>query len=278
MRFVVYSLTLLTLFITFGFLGLGYGFLRSELPDPGILRTHYPVVEYRAEQPANPKIRLTRSRPGGWVPLGSISNAAMGAVVVSEDWAFFQHHGYDSNQIREAVKESMEEGALGRGASTITQQVVRNVFLSKEKKLWRKVKELYLAVRLEDAVKKRKILEIYFNIAEWGPGIYGIGSAARYYFQKSPSELTAKEGAFLAMLLPSPIRYGQSFRSKNLTPFARATVDSILGKMVQAHFLTPEDKDREGGKPLSFENPSEKKVDSPSLPGENEEDRMLNGF
>lgn len=253
MRIIVYLLTLLTIVVSGLALWLGYSFLTTEFPHPKLLKTQYPLVIYRPEQPAVPLVKIVSSRPSGWVPLSAISKVAVGAVVVSEDWAFYQHKGYDPNQIREAVKESWEEGELVRGASTITQQVVRNVFLTKDKNLWRKIKELFLAVRLEDSVKKARILEIYLNIAEWGPGIYGLGPASRLYFNKAPSELTAKEGAFLAMLLPSPIRYGQSFRSKKLTAYARETVNSILGKMTQAHFITEEERDRELAQPLSFE-------------------------
>jgi monofunctional biosynthetic peptidoglycan transglycosylase len=255
MRIAVSLLTLLTITVSGCSLGLGYLFMSTEFPHPEVLRNQWPMVEYRPAQSSAPLVKLVRIRPPGWVSLGSISRVAIGAVVVSEDWAFYQHKGYDPNQIREAVKESIEEGSLGRGASTITQQVVRNVFLTKEKKLWRKVKELYLAVRLEESVRKSRILEVYFNIAEWGPGIYGIGRASRYYFNKTPAELTAKEGAFLAMLLPSPIRYGVSFRSKKLTDYAQETVESILRKMTQAHYLTEEERDREMALPLPFETP-----------------------
>jgi monofunctional biosynthetic peptidoglycan transglycosylase len=256
MRKVVFLLTFLTIVLSGCSMRLGYLFMSNEFPHPEILKTQFPVVEYRPAQHSAPLVKLARTRPAGWVSLGSISKVAVGAVVVSEDWAFYQHKGYDPNQIREAVKESIEEGSLGRGASTITQQVVRNVFLTKEKSVWRKIKELYLAVRLEETVKKARILEIYFNIAEWGPGIYGIGSASQYYFKKSPSELTAKEGAFLAMLLPSPIRYGQSFRKRTLTDYASETVESILDKMTQAHYLSEEERDRELATPLSFEIPA----------------------
>ena len=126
--------------------------------------------------------------------------------------------------------------------------------MDKDKNLWRKLKELVLAVQLEEVVGKRKILETYLNVAEWGEGIYGIKAAARHYFDKEPSELNAREGAFLAMLLPSPKRYSQSFRAKKLTDYARETVDSILTKMTQAHYITEEQRASEATAPLTFEN------------------------
>jgi monofunctional biosynthetic peptidoglycan transglycosylase len=229
-----------------------YQFVTSEFPDVSVVKTRYPVVRYQGKkQPAT--VTISKLRPSGWTSLGEVSKVAVGAIVVSEDWAFYQHKGYDANQIKEAIKEDWEEGRFARGASTITQQVVRNVFLDKDKNLWRKVKELILAVRIEESVGKRRILEIYLNIAEWGEGIFGIRQAARHYFGKDPSQLTAREGAFLAMLLPSPKRYSQSFRVRKLTAYARETVESILGKMTQARYLTEEERAAEMSAALSFE-------------------------
>jgi monofunctional biosynthetic peptidoglycan transglycosylase len=191
------------------------------------------------------------------VNLGEVSRSAVGAVIVSEDWAFYSHEGYDAKQIREAIKEDLEQGKFARGASTITQQVVKNVFLERDKNIWRKIKELYLAVQLEKSVGKKRILETYLNIAEWGEGVFGIRAAAQVYFQKHPSQLTAKEGAFLAMLLPSPKRYSQSFRAKQLTPYARRIIYSVLDKMTRAQYITSEEKSAELATPLSWEKLSE---------------------
>lgn len=220
--------------------------------DVRLLKNQFPVVVHQGRD-KDPLVRFQKSRPPGWVELSEISKAAVGAVVVSEDWAFYTHKGFDPNQIKEAIQEDLAEGKFARGASTITQQVVKNVFLSREKTLLRKAKELYLAVKLEEQVGKRRILETYFNIAEWGEGIYGIGGASSYYFNKPPSQLTAKEGAFLAMLLPSPIRYGQSYRAKELTSYARKTIASILRKMERAKYLTEEELAVELERSLSFE-------------------------
>ena len=182
-----------------------------------------------------------------------VSKIAVSAIVISEDDAFYQHNGYDFNQLVEAYKRDMEEHRFVRGGSTITQQVVKNVYLTGEKTLWRKVKELVLALRLEKQVGKRKILETYLNVAEFGEGLYGIGPASNYYFQKSPAELNAKEGAFLAMLLPSPKRYSISFRKRELSPFARSIIASILEKLHVTHRLTDEEFTSELARPLNFE-------------------------
>ena len=255
--FVLASLSV----ISAGVLAWGsYWFVRGEFPNVAVLRTQYPVVRYhpvvksagiKTQEP--PTVLLSQVRPPGWVGLGEVSRVAVGAVLVSEDWAFYQHKGYDANQIKEAIKEDWEEGRFARGASTITQQVVRNVFLDKDKNLWRKVKELYLAIRLEETTGKRKILESYLNIAEWGEGVFGIHAASRHYFGKHPSQLTAREGAFLAMLLPSPKRYSQSYRAKKLTRYARSTVDSILTKMTQANYISEDQRLAEVSMSLPFE-------------------------
>ncbi len=226
------------------------------------LKTHYPRVIYHGPKTES-EVVIQKNPPPTWVPLSQVSKVAQGAILVSEDWAFYQHPGYDEKQIKEAITESLEEGHLKRGASTITQQVVRNIYLTKEKSLIRKAKELWMATKVEKVLGKKKILELYFNIAEWGEGVFGIGPAANYYFHKSPAELSAKEGAFLAMLLPSPKKYSISYRSKALTPYARKIIRSVMNKMVQAHYLSPEEREKEWAKPLSFETQFD-----PSVPSE----------
>lgn len=248
----VMLLSLVTVGVCGFVLWAGYGFFRAEFPNVSALKAQFPVVHYRGRK-LPPTVTLQKSRPSSWAGLNEISTAAVGAIVVSEDWAFYQHKGYDPAQIRDAIHEDLEKGKFKRGASTITQQVVKNVFLEADKTLWRKAKELWLAIRLEEAVGKKKILETYLNVAEWGEGVYGIRAAANLYFKKSPAELSAKEGAFLAMLLPSPIRYGQSYRRKNLTSYASRTVASILDKMTQAHYIDEDERSREVASPLSFE-------------------------
>lgn len=262
----VLILSLMTVGAVGALLWSGYQFWRDEFPNVAALKTRFPVVEYRGrDKPFS--IRVQKTKPPGWTTLPEVSRAAQGAVIVSEDWAFFSHNGYDAHQISEAVKNSWEEGRLSRGASTITQQVVKNVFLERDRTLWRKLKELWLAVRLEDAIGKRKILEVYFNIAEWGEGIFGIHAAARHYFGKRPSELGPKEGAFLAMLLPSPKRYSQSFRDRALSRYARSTINNILRKMERARYLSEEERDRELTRALSFETaPDADPVSSASEP------------
>ena len=225
----------------------------------------YPVIHYKGRN-RPPEVTLEKSRPPHWRSLDHISRLAIGAVLVSEDWAFYAHKGFDIRQIENVLEESWKKKRFVRGASTITQQVARNLLLTKKKTLWRKIRELTLAILLEKKWGKKKILETYFNIAEWGEGIYGISLASRTYFGKSPSELTAKEGAFLAMLLPNPKLYSSSFRNQQLTPYAEQTIQRILDKMVQARFLTPEEREMESEILLPFEVPFEGAVEEELYP------------
>ena len=181
---------------------------------------HYP--KYNLEKK---EYEFYIQKPFEWVSIKDISKYSQAAIVVSEDWAFYDHPGIDLNQLRIVIGESIKQGKFVRGASTITQQVVKNTVLSSEKSLWRKFREIILACKLEMYLSKEKILEIYLNIVELGKDIYGIGPAAKYYFNKGPKYLTAREGAFLAMMLPSPVKYMTSFKRKELTPFAKEVID-----------------------------------------------------
>jgi monofunctional biosynthetic peptidoglycan transglycosylase len=139
-----------------------------------------------------------------WTPSASIPPEMKWAVILAEDDTFYRHEGVDIKAIKEAVKYDLEKKKLARGASTITQQTAKNLFLSREKSINRKVKEIILAYRMEDALSKGRILELYLNVVELGPMVYGIGHGARFYFGKPASALTPRECAFLAAMLPGP--------------------------------------------------------------------------
>jgi len=143
-------------------------------------------------------------RNPSWVSVSRVSPHVIDAVVTAEDDAFFQHDGFDFAELKNSIKADLKKKRFARGASTITMQVARNLYLTKEKTLSRKLKETYLTYRLEKTLAKNRILELYLNVAEWGPGIYGIGQASEYYFGKGPSELNLNEAALLAVILPNP--------------------------------------------------------------------------
>lgn len=176
----------------------------------------------------------------GWVPISQLSNHVLMAVIASEDTSFFSHKGVDYHELKEAVKKDWEEKKWARGGSTITQQVVKNVYLGRQKTLWRKFKEFFWAGELEKNLTKSEILNFYVNMVEWGPGIYGIREASEHYFGVHPSLVTAKQAAFLAMLLPSPIKYHSYFEKKELSPWASKRVGQVLRVMNRMGFVDDE--------------------------------------
>ena len=149
-----------------------------------------------------------------WISLRSIPQDAINAVIISEDGTFWSHHGFDWFEFRESIERNFEEGRAVRGASTITQQLVKNLYLSSSKNPLRKIKEWILTWYMEQQLGKSRILEIYFNVIEWGDGVYGIEAASRYYFDKSASSLNREECARLAAIIPSPRKHRADVDSK----------------------------------------------------------------
>ncbi len=134
------------------------------------------------------------------------------AVIVAEDANFYRHEGIDVKAIKNAIKYDLEKKSFARGASTITQQTAKNLFLTREKTVTRKIEEIYLAKRMEQELTKGRIIELYLNIVELGPMVYGIGHGAHYYFNKPASALSPRECAFLAAMLPGPQKVYNPYR------------------------------------------------------------------
>ena len=139
-----------------------------------------------------------------WVPYGEISSHLKRAVIVAEDTRFFTHHGFATEEIKAAIAEAVESGEAPRGASTLTQQLAKNLWLSPTRNPLRKLSEAALTIHLEESVPKRRMLEIYLNVVEFGIGIYGAEEAAQHYFNKPASDLNRREAALLAASLPRP--------------------------------------------------------------------------
>jgi monofunctional biosynthetic peptidoglycan transglycosylase len=139
-----------------------------------------------------------------WVAYARISSQLKRAVIVAEDSAFWKHSGVDYEQLEQSMEVNWERGEFVRGASTITQQLAKNLYLSPSKNPVRKLRELFIARRLEAELTKQRILEIYLNVIEWGDGIYGAEAAARTYFHKSAADLNAQESALLAAAIINP--------------------------------------------------------------------------
>lgn len=165
--------------------------------------------------------------------LSSISVVARNAVIVSEDAAFWDHKGIDWVELQRSFETNIEKGRLARGGSTITQQLAKNVYLTPEKTVLRKIREAVIALRIERLYKKEVILEKYLNVVEFDKNVYGIKAAARHYFGIAPSELNAAQAAWLAFLLPNPKKYSVSFHSKKMTPFAFRQMSQIIDRLAR---------------------------------------------
>lgn len=180
--------------------------------------------------------------PGGknYVPLNQISKIMQKTVILTEDSLFYQHKGFDWESIEKSAKENIDGGKYKRGGSTITQQLAKNLYLTKDKTLIRKVIEAFITLQIEKHLTKNEILEKYLNVVEFGKDIYGVKAAANHYFKKAPSQLDVVESAFLAMLLPSPKKYSRSFYAKQLTPFAFKRIRRIVADMYQYNRISEE--------------------------------------
>jgi len=176
-----------------------------------------------AMQAREPKARLRHQ----WVPYERISVNLKRAVVAAEDARFLDHEGFDWEMIQKAMTRNEKRGRVVAGASTISQQLAKNLFLSSERSWLRKGQEAMITWMLEDVLSKRRILELYLNVAEWGDGIFGAEAAARYHFGVPASALSAEQAAWLAGILPSPRRYERG----RLTPYLAGRVDTILARM-----------------------------------------------
>ena len=149
------------------------------------------------------------------------------AVVAAEDARFLDHEGFDWDMIQKAIVRNEKRGRVVAGASTISQQLAKNLFLSGERSWLRKGQEAIITWMLEDVLSKRRILELYLNLAEWGDGVFGAEAAARQHFGVSAAALSPEQAAWLAVVLPSPRRYERG----RLTPYLAGRVNTILGRM-----------------------------------------------
>lgn len=174
----------------------------------------------------NPGARLRHS----WVPYHRISEHLKRAVVAAEDAKFLDHEGFDWEAIQKAMQKNEERGQVVAGASTITQQLAKNMFLSGQRSWLRKAQEAAITWMMERMLSKRRILEIYLNVAEWGEGIFGAEAAARYHFGVPAAALGPGEAAWLAAILPSPKRYERGRE----TPYLAGRMATISSRMTGA--------------------------------------------
>ncbi len=211
-------------------LGAGsFAALWIALPDPAPLAKENPrttaLIEQRRGE-AKARRRAFRQRQV-WVALDRVSPRLVNAVLLSEDANFFGHEGIDWEAMRDAAEHDLRVGRFARGASTLTQQLAKNLWLGTEKSLWRKLKEAVLAAKLERAASKKRILVLYLNVVEMADGVFGVEAGARHRFATGAADLTAAQAVVLASILPAPRRVDLSRPSTWLRSRSRRLLDRM---------------------------------------------------
>jgi len=193
-------------------------FFFISLPDVSYLKTHNPkttsLIELRKEQAAanGKKLRIRQH----WVPFRRIPKLLRRAVRITEDASFYRHNGIDYEEIKEAIKKDLSKGRLARGGSTITQQLAKNLYLSTQKSFYRKIREYFIARRLEAHLSKNRIFHLYLNVIEFGHGIFGVQAAARYYFKRNVDQLNLEQIIRLTAVIPRPLSIRPTGKSRRL--------------------------------------------------------------
>jgi hypothetical protein len=225
-------------------------------PIPSIERLKGPF-DHRAES-RDGVTTLVRVGPGStdFVPLAEVPPLFVRTLLIAEDANFYGHPGIDLKEIPVALASDLASGTFARGASTIPQQLAKNLFLSREKTMSRKLEELALALLLDSILGKDRVLEIYLNVIEWGPHLYGLRPAARRYFGKEPAELTPGQMAFLVALVPGPLKYQRSFADGIPSPFLEGRMAALLAKLVSVGALSDEEYERALDEPLDLVVPA----------------------
>jgi monofunctional glycosyltransferase len=209
----------------------GAAVIYSFYPNIGKLKKINPVktafMEYREQEWKQKGKRIKIQKK--WVNFSKISPFIVKAAIIAEDDKFWRHKGFDFDAIEQAIEKDIQAGSFKAGGSTISQQLVKNLYLSPSKNPMRKVIEAYLTFRMEHTLSKRRILELYLNVVEWGEGIFGIEAASIHYFGKSSSLITASEAARLVAVLPNPRRFAVNGNSR----YVQKRSDLIYRIMVQ---------------------------------------------
>ena len=233
---------------------------KLEQRNPGVTAFQQTWLE---SQSANRKRAAIAKR---WVPLSSISEHLLAAVIVAEDGTFWNHEGFDWFEFKESLVRNVREMRSARGASTITQQLVKNLYLSSSKNPVRKLNEWILTWYAERVLSKRRILELYVNVIEWGPGLYGAEAAAQRYYGKSASLLSRAEAACLAAVIPAPRRYSPVGSSRLVARRSKQILNRLIAR------------DRVRGRVEVEEADTTQEIPVPSLPDSSGADSMVSPF
>ncbi len=206
-------------------------------PDVSKLKRETPkktsFMEYREREWKRKGKRVVIQKK--WVPLGRISPYLVKAVLIAEDDKFWSHEGFDFDAIQKAIEKDLKAGKFKFGGSTVSQQLVKNLYLSPSKNPLRKIQEAMITWRVERSLSKRKILELYLNVVEWGEGIFGIEAASRHYYDKPAEALSAEEATRLAAVLPNPLKY----KVKESSSYVEKRASLIYAIMVKRGIVIP---------------------------------------
>jgi monofunctional biosynthetic peptidoglycan transglycosylase len=219
---------------------------------------YFSVIKLKTQNPVETALMRQRMREAErdgksfrvvhrWVPFSRISKNLVDAVVVAEDGMFYSHGGVDWFEVGESIEKNIDERRAARGASTITQQLAKNLYLSTSKDPLRKLKELIITLLLENQLSKNRILEIYLNVIEWGRGVFGVEAASQTYFGKPASLLSLEEAIRLAAVIPSPLRH----RANDNSRYVLRRKEIVLRRM-QGRNMTEQPQPKENPPPGQY--------------------------
>ncbi|HEV2286386.1 MAG TPA: biosynthetic peptidoglycan transglycosylase [Steroidobacteraceae bacterium] len=220
-----------------------------QLP-PAIVRLRGDFIFSPEDGPGPHRPIDVSSASPDFIALSDVPPLFVRTLLLAEDAGFYGHRGIDLRELPAALLTNWSRGGAARGASTITQQLAKNLFLSRDKELGRKLQELAITFLLESALGKDRILEIYLNIIEWGPELRGLRPAARSYFGREPRALTPAQMAFLVAIIPGPIKYQSSFAHGTPGPGLRLLIDALLAKLRSVDAIGEEEYRRALSEPI----------------------------
>jgi hypothetical protein len=226
-------------------------------PLPAIERLKGPFV-HRVETASGQALAIDVSPASpDFIALEEVPPLFLRALLIGEDANFYGHPGIDLGETAVALATDLARGTAARGASTISQQLAKNLFLSRRKTIGRKLQEASLALLLDSALGKSRVLEIYLNVIEWGPGLYGLRPAARHYFGVEPQALTPKQMVFLVSLIPGPVKYQRSIAGGTPTPFFEGLMATLLAKLASVGALSEAEYAAAVAEPLALGGPGD---------------------
>lgn len=225
-------------------------FLWFLLPDTARLKSGIQIT--RVSNKGEKFTFMAGPRNRKYVGMSQIPKTLKFAILELEDDRFYQHNGFDFEEIRSALSSYVEYGRRLRGASTISQQLVKNLYLTPERTLKRKLAEALITEKLELTLSKSQILEIYLNSIDWGRGLFGIQEATQYYFKKKPTDLTLKESVFLAAIIPNPTRFSSLDEEQNPKLFVRKQITKALEGLFQAGVISVGEYEQALVEPISI--------------------------